>query len=239
MEQELASFGLNTASAAHHDLSIWGMVLAADPVVKAVMALLLFFSIWCWAIIFQKMLQLRVMNRGADRFEDEFWSGASLDELYDRLGSNPKEATASIFTEFRMAADRGFEGKDRLAAGLPDRVDRVMQVALQRAMEKREKGLIVLASVGSTAPFIGLFGTVWGIMNAFTSIAVEQNTSLAVVAPGIAEALFVTAMGLFASIAATAAYNNYSSKLNRFSDRLNNFADEFGNILSRYLDEKA
>lgn len=241
MEQELANLGLNT-QAAGQEITLWYLFMRADIVVKAVMILLLVFSVWCWTIIFQKMVAVRRMNSRADRFEEQFWSGGSLDDLYERLGSEPKEAMASVFVagmkEFRLSADGGFEGNEKLAAGLTQRVERVMEVANQRAMERAEKGLTVLASVGSTAPFIGLFGTVWGIMNAFTAIAAEANTSLVVVAPGIAEALFATALGLFAAIPATAAYNNYSTKLNRFGDRLHNFADEFSAILSRYLDEK-
>lgn len=222
--------------------SIWHLLGEADAIVLSVVFVLIIFSIWCWAIIFQKMFQIRSINRSADKFEEAFWSGGSLDDLYDRLGGNPKEATASVFVagmkEFRMAADRGLEGGEQLSAGLRSRVERVMEVAHLRAMERAEKGLVVLATVSSTAPFLGLFGTVWGIMRAFVNIAAEENTSLAVVAPGIAEALFVTALGLFAAIPATIAYNIYSTRVNRFGDRLHSFADEFGAILSRYLDEK-
>ncbi|MEO3434218.1 protein TolQ [Inquilinus sp. CAU 1745] len=225
-----------------HDLSLWGLFLQADIIVKGVMLLLLAASVWCWAIIFEKAIRLRRLNRHIDAFEENFWSGGSLEDLYDRVGSGPGDPMAAIFVsgmkEWRHAADHGLTSTSQMRAGLQQRIDRVTGVALAREMSVLEKGMTVLASVGSTAPFIGLFGTVWGIMNSFTSIAASDNTSLAVVAPGIAEALFATALGLFAAIPASAFYNKFSNDLSKLADRLENFSGEFSAILSRYLEER-
>ena len=176
----------------------------------------------------------------AEQFEESFWSGGSLEELYDRIGSRPLDPMSAIFVaamrEWRRAAAKGLQGGN---VSLPQRIDRVMHVTLGREMDILERNLGVLASVGSTAPFIGLFGTVWGIMNSFQSIAATKNTSLAVVAPGIAEALFATALGLVAAIPAVIAYNKISNDMDRYAKRLENFSGEFGAILSRQLEEKA
>jgi biopolymer transport protein TolQ len=224
-----------------HDTSLWNLFLSADLVVKVVMLLLLIASVWCWAIIFDKWIRLRRLRAKAAAFEDTFWSGGSLEDLYDRIGNEPGEPMAIIFAsamkEWRHAVERGLKNTNTMRVGLQQRVDRVMQVAQAREMGRLERHMTVLASVGSTAPFIGLFGTVWGIMNAFSSIAASSNTSLAVVAPGIAEALFATAMGLFAAIPASAAYNKFTSELTHYADQLENFASEFAAILSRYLEE--
>jgi biopolymer transport protein TolQ len=228
-----------------HDLSLWGLFLQADWVVKAVMIGLLFASIWVWAIVFEKVTSLRRAARAADAFEDSFWSGGSLDELYRREGENPAHPTAAVFAagmrEWRRGAARlGAPGTAAFAAtGLKERIERAMGVAVQREMERLERWMTFLASVGSTAPFVGLFGTVWGIMNSFTAIAGMQNTNLAVVAPGIAEALFATAIGLVAAIPAVLAYNKISSDLARFGARLEAFAAEFSAILSRQADAAA
>lgn len=226
-----------------HDLSMWGLFLQADLIVKTVMLLLLGASVWCWAIIFDKIVRLRRLNMLAADFEDEFWSGGSLDVLYDRLGKNPPDPMAAIFVagmrEWRHAAERGLPSTSTMRANLQQRVERVMAVTIGREMALVERYMTFLASVGSTSPFIGLFGTVWGIMNSFTSIAASNNTSLAVVAPGIAEALFATALGLVAAIPAAVAYNKFSADLGRYGERLQAFADEFAAILSRHLEERA
>lgn len=229
------------AGQAAHDLSLWGLFLQADIVVKFVMLLLIAASIWCWAIIFDKARRLRRLRAAADEFEESFWSGGSLEDLYERSGRDPREPMAAVFgagmREWQYAAEKPVDGN--LRAGFDSRLERSMALTLSREMAETERGMTFLASVGSTAPFIGLFGTVWGIMNSFTSIAASANTSLAVVAPGIAEALFATALGLFAAIPATAAYNKFSNDLAKYADRLENFAGEFGAILSRHINERA
>jgi biopolymer transport protein TolQ len=221
---------------------MWMLFLQADTLVKIVMALLLIASVWCWSIIFEKSFRFRRLNAKADTFEEQFWSGGSLDDLYDQIGQDPPDPLSATFAagmkEWRIAAERGFSGSASMRAGLSQRIDRVMQVTIARELERVERGLTVLASVGSTAPFIGLFGTVWGIMNSFQSIAASADTSLAVVAPGIAEALFATAIGLFAAIPATTGFNKFSNDMNKYADRLDNFAAEFGAILSRYLEDR-
>ncbi len=219
-----------------HDLSLWGLFLQADWVVKLVMVGLLLASVWVWAIVFEKLTSIRRANRAADAFEDAFWSGGSLDDLYRKEGDQPSHPMAAVFAaamrEWRRSAQR-LAGSDLVAAGLKERIDRTMNVTVQREMDRMERWMIFLASVGSVGPFIGLFGTVWGIMNSFAAIAGMQNTNLAVVAPGIAEALFATAIGLVAAIPAVLAYNKISSDLGRFAGRLEGFAAEFGAILSR------
>jgi biopolymer transport protein TolQ len=230
-------------AAMQHDLSMWALFMRADIIVKFVMLALIGASFWCWAIIFDKVLRVRQLYAKAEQFEEAFWSGGSLEELYDRIGSRPLDPMSSIFVaamrEWRRSAAKGLADRDNVRASLPQRIDRVMTVTLGREMEMLERRLGFLASVGSTAPFIGLFGTVWGSMNSFQAIAATKNTSLAVVAPGIAEALFATALGLVAAIPAVIAYNKISSDLDRYSKRLENFAGEFGAILSRQLEEKA
>ena len=219
-----------------HDLSLWGLFLQADWVVKLVMIGLLFASIWVWAIVFDKVTAVRRANRAADSFEDAFWSGGSLEELARKEGEVPAHPMAAVFVaamrEWRRSAPH-LSGSGFAAAGLKERVERAMAVTVQREMERLERWMTFLASVGSVAPFIGLFGTVWGIMNSFTAIAGMQNTNLAVVAPGIAEALFATAIGLVAAIPAVLAYNKISTDLARFAARLEGFAAEFSAILSR------
>jgi biopolymer transport protein TolQ len=230
-------------SVVEHDLSMWALFLRADIIVKVVMVALLAASFWCWAIIFDKLMRLRSLWQRAEQFEESFWSGGSLEELYDRIGSRPMDPMSAIFVsamrEWRRSAAKGLADREATRVSLPQRIDRVMHVTLGREMDILERNLGVLASVGSTAPFIGLFGTVWGIMNSFQSIAATKNTSLAVVAPGIAEALFATALGLVAAIPAVIAYNKISNDLDRYSKRLENFSGEFGAILSRQLEEKA
>jgi biopolymer transport protein TolQ len=231
---------MGTDMASAPDMTMIGLFLRADWVVKAVMIMLVFASIWCWAIIFEKLTRMRKLHRLAGRFEEAFWSGGSLDDLHQRIGQYPADPMSSVFSaamrEWQRSASRGYVREG--AAGLQQRVDRVMQVTLAREIERLEKYLPFLASVGSSAPFVGLFGTVWGIMNSFTAIAATKQTSLAVVAPGIAEALFATALGLVAAIPATIAYNKISSDLARYAGRVEAFAGEFSAIISRQLDEE-
>lgn len=224
-----------------HDFSIIAMFLKADVVVKAVIMILIFASVWCWAIIFEKLLGLRRLNARANDFEATFWSGGSLDDLFNRIGAHPRDPMSAIFVaamrEWRRAVGKGVGTADVDHAGLAQRIERVMQITLSREMDRTERYMTFLASTGSTAPFIGLFGTVWGIMNSFQAIAQSQNTSLAVVAPGIAEALFATALGLLAAIPAVVAYNKLSKELDRYAGRLDGFAGEFGAILSRQMED--
>lgn len=229
----LGSVGVN--------LSIWGLFLEADIVVKIVILGLLGASVWVWAIVFEKWSALRRVNREADGFENRFWSGGSLDSLYDEEGQSPAHPMAAVFGaalgEWRRTAR--VVGADISHSGVKERVDRAMGVATQREMDRLERWMAFLASVGATAPFVGLFGTVWGIMQSFSAIAAMHNTNLAVVAPGIAQALFATAIGLFAAIPAVLAYNKISTDLSRFAGRLEGFAAEFGAILSRQTEERA
>jgi biopolymer transport protein TolQ len=224
------------------NLSIWGLFLQADLIVKAVMVLLLGASFWSWAIIFDKVLRVRHLNRDAHAFEESFWSGGSIDDLYDRIGTRPADPMSATFAaamrEWRRSAARGTLSSGPLQASLKDRIERIMSVTIGREMERLERYMTFLATVGSIAPFVGLFGTVWGIINSFQSIAATKNTSLAVVAPGIAEALFATALGLVAAIPAVVAYNKLSSDFGRYGTRLDNFSSEFSAILSRQLEER-
>ncbi|CAA0103884.1 Protein TolQ [Starkeya nomas] len=220
------------------DLSLIGLFLQAHLVVKIVMAGLIIASVWVWAIIIDKTILFRRMKSQMDRFEATFWSGQSLEELYRSLSSRPNHAMAAIFVAAMREWKRSYEGGARSFAGLTQRLEKVMDVTIAREVERLESRLLVLATVGSAGPFIGLFGTVWGIMTSFQSIAASKNTSLAVVAPGIAEALFATAIGLIAAIPATIFYNKFVSQVNRQAARLEGFADEFSAILSRQIDER-
>jgi biopolymer transport protein TolQ len=220
-------------------LSIFSLFLSAHYVVQAVMVGLLVCSIWVWAIAVDKFLLYRRMRRSMNRFEQTFWSGQSLEELYRSLSQRPTQATAALFVAAMREWKRSFEGQAKSFAGLQMRIEKVMDVTIGREVERLERNLLVLATVGSAGPFIGLFGTVWGIMTSFQSIAASKNTSLAVVAPGIAEALFATAIGLIAAIPATIFYNKFVSEVNKQAQRLEGFADEFASILSRQIDERA
>lgn len=224
-------------------MSVWSLFWRADLIVKLVMLILLGASVWSWAIIFDKSLRLRSLRNQASDFEESFWSGGSLEDLYDRIGRDPGHPMAAVFAaameELRRAMQRqDIIADDRLRAGVQQRINQAMHVSVDREMDRLERYMGFLATVGSTAPFVGLFGTVWGIMNAFTAIAVAKDTSLTVVAPGIAEALFATALGLLAAIPAVVAYNKLSSDLDRYGSRLETFAAEFHSLLSRQLDEK-
>ena len=231
----------NLAAAGGGDLSLLGLFLQADLVVKVVMLMLLLASVWVWAIVFEKVVSLRRANRAASAFEDRFWSGGSLDELYDNEGARPTHPVAAVFGaamgEWKRSAQ--VVGADMSRGSVRERVDRAVTVTVGREMERMERWMVFLASVGSVAPFVGLFGTVWGIMRSFSAIAVSKNTNLSVVAPGIAEALFATAIGLVAAIPAVLAYNKLSTDLSRLAGRLEGFGTEFGAILSRQSEERA
>jgi biopolymer transport protein TolQ len=242
MDQTLITPGIEAGLGASPDLSIVGLFFLADPLVKAVMIMLVLASIWCWAIIFEKLLKVRQLRARATDFEDRFWSGGSLEDLYDKMGDAPNDPMSAVFSaamrEWRRSTARGLTAKgNEFRASVRQRIEQVMGLTIMREMETLEKRMTFLASVGSTAPFVGLFGTVWGIMNSFQSIAASKNTSLAVVAPGIAEALFATALGLVAAIPAVIFYNKISSDIGKYAARLEAFSSEFGSILSRQLDE--
>ena len=231
------------AGSVPHDLSVITLFMQADTLVKAVMLLLLVASFWSWAVIFDKFMKLRRLRRDADTFEEAFWSGGALDDLYDRIGNRPEDPMSSVFAaamrEWRRSMAKGIVATTATRMTLQERIERVMQVTASREIARIERYMPFLATVGSTSPFVGLFGTVWGIMNSFQSIAAAKNTSLAVVAPGIAESLFATALGLVAAIPAVIFYNKFSTDFGRYAGRLEAFGAEFASILSRQLDEKA
>lgn len=242
MQEAFLDPSINAANIAapSANLSPWGLFLHAALVVKLVMIGLICASIWVWAVIFDKYFTLRRVQRQADEFEDLFWSGGSLDELYENIGVKPNHPMAAVFSagmgEWRRSAR--INGIEMSSEGVKQRIDRAMSITITREMERLERWVTFLATVGPVAPFIGLFGTVWGIMHAFASIAQSNNTSLAVVAPGISEALFATALGLLTAIPAVVAYNFINNKLNNFAERLEGFAAEFGAILSRQSEAK-
>ena len=222
--------------------SVISLFLRADPIVKTVMVLLFLASLWSWAIIINKSLAFSLVRRRATRFEKAFWSGQSLDELYQQFSSHADHPMAAVFISALREWRRAFENgppRESLLDSIKDRVDKAMSVTIMRETDGLERQLGFLATVGATAPFVGLFGTVWGIMNSFSAIASQHDTTLAVVAPGIAEALFATAMGLLAAIPAVIFYNKFVGDIARYSGRIEAFADEFSAILSRQLDEKA
>ncbi|MDB5507606.1 MAG: tolQ [Hyphomicrobiales bacterium] len=218
------------------EVSFWHMFWQAHFVVKAVMIGLLAASVWSWAIIVNKFILLSNAKKSMDRFEESFWSGNSLEDLYQSLSNRPTTAMASLFVAAMREWKRSFTGAASSFMGLQARIEKVLDVSIAREVERLESQLLVLASVASAGPFVGLFGTVWGIMSSFRSIAASKNTSLAVVAPGIAEALFATAIGLFAAIPALIFYNILSGKVARSQARMESFADEFSSILSRQID---
>jgi biopolymer transport protein TolQ len=222
-------------------LSLWDMFWKADFIVMVVMLLLIAASVWTWTIVINKVRKIRALQQQAEAFEEAFWSGGSLDQLYERVNTRVADPMTAVFSaamrEWRRSVSKGGAVSSDLKATLHQRIERIMQVTIGREMEAIERQMGFLASVGSTAPFVGLFGTVWGIMNSFHAIAQSQNTSLAVVAPGIAEALFVTALGLVAAIPAMISYNKISADLDRYGNRLDTFASEFGSIISRQLEE--
>jgi len=218
------------------DFSILALFWRATFLVQLVMLALILASFWSWAIIFQKFINFRVARREAAMFDRAFWSGEPLDELFEKIGAKPRGASEKIFCAGMSEWHKSHRSDGALIAGATARIERSMDVAIHRETESLNNGLTFLATVGSTAPFVGLFGTVWGIKNAFQDIALQQSTNLAVVAPGIAEALVATALGLLAAIPAVIFYNKLSADADKITAGLDSFADEFSTILSRQLD---
>lgn len=236
----VANIGRASAGEAAKDLSIIGLFMQADLVVKGVMLFLLFCSVWSWAIIFDKWVLIKgVWSRTKD-FEKAFWSGQPLEGLYERIKGRETHPIALVFAaameEWTSRDTKELSHNTQLRVGTKERIFQAMQVATNRAMDSIEYRLGFLATVGSAAPFIGLFGTVWGIMTSFQAIAVSKNTSLAVVAPGIAEALLATAFGLAAAIPAVIFYNKFASDISRLATSLEDFSSELGSIMSKELD---
>jgi biopolymer transport protein TolQ len=224
------------AMAQEIDFSLLALFARASFVVQLVMIMLTVASFWSWTIIVQKFISYRKARSEASVFDRAFWSGEPLDELFEKIGSQPDGASEKIFASGMIEWRRSHREGGELIAGAQARIDRSMDVAIAKETERLSGGLPFLATVGSTAPFIGLFGTVWGIKTAFEQIAISQNTSLAVVAPGIAEALVATALGLLAAIPAVIFYNKLSTDSDRIIAGYEAFADEFATILSRQLD---
>lgn len=218
------------------DFSFLALFWRATPTVKLVMLLLIAASVWSWAIIVQKLIDFRRARREAAAFDAAFWSGEPLDELFEQIGPEPEGAAERVFAAGMLEWRRSHRKDGALIPGAQARIDRAMDVAIAREAEALNRGLPFLATVGSTAPFVGLFGTVWGIMHAFMDIAASQNTNLAVVAPGIAEALMATGLGLLAAIPAVVFYNKLSADSEAIVSGYETFADEFATILSRQLD---
>jgi biopolymer transport protein TolQ len=227
------------AMAQEIDFSVLALFARATLTVKIVMILMIVMSVWCWAIIIQKHIQYRKARAEAARFDAAFWSGEPLDELYETLGPDPQGASEKVFAAGMTEWRRSHRQDGALIAGAQARIDRAMDVAIAREAETLNKSLPFLATTGATAPFIGLFGTVWGIKHSFEQIAIAQNTNLAVVAPGIAEALLATGIGLLAAIPAVVFYNKLSADSARIVGNYEAFADEFATILSRQLDMAA
>ena len=218
------------------EFSMWALFARASFTVQVVMLMLIGASVWGWTIIVQKLVAYRKARAEAARFDDSFWSGEPLDELYDQIGEKPRSASERIFAAAMSEWNRSHRDDGGLIAGAQARIDRTMDVAIAKERDRLTQGLTFLATVGSTGPFIGLFGTVWGIKHAFEQIAISQNTNLAVVAPGIAEALLATGLGLLAAIPAVVFYNKLSRDADRITGNYEAFADEFATILSRQLD---
>ncbi len=223
------------------EVSIWSLMLQADLVVRIVMLLLLFLSVVSWSIIFEKLSKIRKLNKNAAIFEKNFWSGLNIETIQNNIGNTPSHPMESIFItgmkELALSSSIKFKNISDNQI-IEKRIEKVMISTFNKEMDNIEKHTNFLATTGSAAPFIGLFGTVWGIMNSFQSIATAKNTSIAIVAPGIAEALLATAMGLLAAIPAVIAYNKISSDINRYGIRLEVFLNDFNTILSRQISKK-
>ncbi len=218
------------------DFTMWALFARATLIVKFVMIMLMLASVWCWAVIVDKWIQYRRARAEAAVFDRAFWSGEPLDELFEKIGPQPDGSSEKIFAAGMLEWRRSHRQDGALIAGAQARIDRAMNVAIARESERLNNGLSFLATTGATAPFIGLFGTVWGIKHAFEQIAISQNTNLAVVAPGIAEALLATGIGLIAAIPAVVFYNKLNADSERILGGYESFADEFATILSRQLD---
>ena len=224
------------------DFSIWGIFYRAGPVIKITMVILLIGSGWSLSVMIEKWLRLRKLAGQATEFEESFWAGGSLEELHNRIGDEPNDPMAAVFAaamnEWQRSTARGLVATEQMRANLQERIERVMEVTLGREMERLERHMVFLATAGATAPFIGLFGTVWGIMASFQAIAESETTNIAVIAPGLSEALFTTAMGLVVAIPAIAAFNRFQRDIHNYTLRVESFASEFTGILSRQLDEQ-
>ncbi|MDC3026708.1 protein TolQ [Candidatus Pelagibacter sp.] len=224
MEADITSQAVGLAS--NTDFSLVSLFLRADIIVKSVMIILVVFSIYSWAIIFDKIRLFRKINKSAEEFEEKFWKSKSAETFYNNLPSTTNDPMAELFkSSMQMVM------KSRSKSNLSERLAGVLEANIEKQMTNVDKNYTFLATVGSTAPFIGLFGTVWGIMNSFQSIAISRNTSLAIVAPGIAEALFATALGLLAAIPAVIAYNKFSNDSKKYSQKLENFSKRFISII--------
>ena len=224
MEADITSQAVGLAS--NTDFSITTLFLRADIIVKTVIILLIASSIYSWAIIFEKIKLFKKINKSTDEFENKFWKSKSAESFYNSLPSNINDPMANLFKDSMQVLL-----KSKRSSNLDEKMSRILEINVEHQMEKIDKSYTFLATVGSTAPFIGLFGTVWGIMNSFQSIAISRNTSLAIVAPGIAEALFATALGLLAAIPAVVAYNKFSSDSKKYSQKLENFSKRFLSII--------
>ena len=224
MEADITSQAVGLAS--NTDFSLMQLFIRADFIVKTVILLLIASSVYSWAIIFQKIKLFKKINISSEEFEEKFWKSKSAENFYNNLPANPEDPMASIFKSSMQVML-----KSKTKSNLSERMSNMLEANIEKQMAKIEKSYTFLATVGSTAPFIGLFGTVWGIMNSFQSIAISRNTSLAIVAPGIAEALFATALGLLAAIPAVVAYNKFNSDSKKYSRRLENFSKRFLSII--------
>jgi biopolymer transport protein TolQ len=224
MEADITSQAVGLAS--NTDFSITTLFLRADIIVKSVIIILIVSSIYSWAIIFEKIKLFKKINKSTDEFENKFWKSKSAESFYNSLPPNINDPMANLFKDSMQVLL-----KSKRSSSLDEKMSRMLEINVEQQMEKIDKSYTFLATVGSTAPFIGLFGTVWGIMNSFQSIAISRNTSLAIVAPGIAEALFATALGLLAAIPAVVAYNKFSSDSKKYSQKLENFSKKFLSII--------
>ena len=238
--EEIALTGSLAAEAV--DFSMLSLFMRADFVVKSVIIILILASLYSWTIIIAKLVRLEQLKKLEKEFEEIFWSGNSFEDLFETLNFNKNDPKSKIFcaaiSEWKKSKSNNNKNLSTNINSLKDRMHRSMVVTFNKETEIVEKNLTFLATAGSTAPFIGLFGTVWGIMNSFKSIAIAQNTNLSVVAPGIAEALFATALGLFVAIPAVVAYNKISSDLSKYFISLETFMDEFSTIFFRQLEKK-
>ena len=224
MEADITSQAVGLAS--NTDFSLWNLFVRADIIVKSVIIILIACSVYSWAVIFEKIKLFKKINISSEDFENKFWKSKSAENFYNNLPSKTEDPLANVFKDSMHVML-----KSRRSSNLNEKMSRMLEINIEKQMEKIEKGYTFLATVGSTAPFIGLFGTVWGIMNSFQSIAISRNTSLAIVAPGIAEALFATALGLLAAIPAVVAYNKFNNDSKKYSEKLENFSKRFLTII--------
>ena len=224
MEADIASQAVGLGS--NTDFSLMSLFLRADIIVKSVIVILIVCSIYSWAVIIEKLRLFKKINKSSEEFEDKFWNSKSAETFYNSLPVNVQDPMSVVFQD---AMESLLKKKSK--TNLSEKMSTFLEVGIEKQMSKIDKGFTFLATVGSTAPFIGLFGTVWGIMNSFQSIAISRNTSLAIVAPGIAEALFATALGLLAAIPAVVAYNKYNNDIKKYSQKLENFSKRFLSII--------